>query len=93
MLKLAEAPVYLHPSLVVHVPAGLLDERAQQLVLQVRHVQALLQGVLGQHHVVVDARLLQRHGDEQLAALRREQTERQGGTDNTACTVSTTYEP
>ena len=47
----------------------LLDQCADQLRLKLGHVQALLEGVLGQHHVVIDAGLIDRYGKEQLAAL------------------------
>lgn len=52
-------------------PAGLLDELAEELVLQLRVGQTHLQGTLGQRHVVIDGRGVDGHVDEQLTSLRR----------------------
>ena len=49
--------------------ASLLGQDGQQLWLQLRAVEALLEGVLGQDHVVVDTRGVQHHAAEQLHAL------------------------
>lgn len=50
-------------------PAGLLDELAEELVLQLGVGQAHLQGALGQRHVVVDGGGVDGHVDEELAGL------------------------
>lgn len=54
--------VYLHASprtnLLSRVPTRLLDETAYQFVLQLGHVQGMLQGVLSEHDVIVDAGLI-----------------------------------
>ena len=50
-------------------PAGLLGQLAEELRLQLGHLQALLDGVGGQHHVVVDAGRVQDHRSEQLDGL------------------------
>jgi hypothetical protein len=49
--------------------ASLLGQDGQQLRLQLGAVEALLEGVLGQDHVVVDTRGVQHHAAEQLHAL------------------------
>ena len=49
--------------------AGLLDELAEELVLQLWVGQAHLQGTLGQGHVIVDGRRVDGHVDEELAGL------------------------
>ena len=51
----------LHPMPGHGVPAGLLDEGRQQLRLQLRDVQAELDGVLSENHVVVNTRGVQHH--------------------------------
>ena len=53
-------------------PAGLLGQLAEELRLQLRHVQALLDGVGRQQHVVVDAGRVQDHRGEQLQGLEEE---------------------
>jgi hypothetical protein len=49
--------------------ASLLGQDGQQLWLQLWTVEALLEGVLGQDHVVVDTGGVQHHAAEQLHAL------------------------
>ncbi len=49
--------------------ASLLGQDGQQLRLQLWAVEALLEGVLGQDHVVVDTGGVQHHAAEQLHAL------------------------
>ncbi len=56
----------------VYCPARLLGQLAEELWLQLRDVEALLDGVGGQHHVVVDAGGIQNHGGEQLQGLRED---------------------
>lgn len=51
--------------------AGLLDELAEELVVQLGVGQAHLQGALGQRHVVVDGGSVDGHVDEELTGLRR----------------------
>ena len=69
--------LYLNPSLLAGrvrdgVEArGLLDEGAEELGLQLGHVQAELERVGRQHHVVVDAGRLHHHRGEQLERLER----------------------
>ena len=41
------------------VTTGLLDQHGQKLGLELQDVEAVLDGVLGQHHVVVDTRGVQ----------------------------------
>lgn len=55
--------VYLdtYTQLLAGMAGRLLDQRTDQLRLKLGHVQALLQGILGQHHVVIDARLVDRY--------------------------------
>ena len=71
MLKLAETPVYLHPSFMVHMTAGLLDQCTQKLILEIWQVQTLLQSILGKYDVIINSCLLQCNGDEQLATLKK----------------------
>lgn len=52
-------------------PAGLLDELAKQLILQLWVGQTHLQGTLGQRDMVVDSRGIDGHIDKQLTSLRR----------------------
>lgn len=52
--------------------AGLFDELAEELVVQLRVGQAHLQGALGQRDMVVDGRSVDGHVDEELAGLRGE---------------------
>ena len=47
---------HLHPMPGLGVPAGLLDEGRHELRLQLRDVEAELDCILSQHHVVVNAR-------------------------------------
>lgn len=51
--------------------AGLLDQLAKQLVLQLWVGQTHLQGALGQGDVVVDGRRINGNVDKQLTGLRR----------------------
>ena len=48
---------------------GLLHQGGQQLGLELHHVQAVLDGVLGQDHVVVDTGGVQHHRHEELDRL------------------------
>ena len=48
------------------VSVGLLHQGGQQLWLELHHVQAVLDGVLGEDDVVVDAGGVQDHRHEQL---------------------------
>lgn len=58
--------------MAVRLPlAGLLDELAEELVVQLGVGQAHLQGALGQRHVVVDGGSVDGHVDEELTGLRR----------------------
>jgi hypothetical protein len=47
----------------------LLGEDSQQFRLQLRQVETLLEGVLGQHHVVVNTGGVEHHAAEQLHTL------------------------
>lgn len=49
--------------------AGLFDELAEKLVVQLGVGQAHLQGTLGQRDVVVDGRSVDGHIDEKLTGL------------------------
>lgn len=55
---------YLHAVFGRRVRRRLLAEAGDQLVLQLGHLQALLEGILGENHVVVDAGVLDRHRHE-----------------------------
>lgn len=54
--------VYLHASpgtnLLSRMPTRLLDQTANQFVLQFGHIQRMLQGVLSKDDVIVDAGLI-----------------------------------
>ncbi len=64
-MSVAVISLYLHTMLGVRRARGLFDEGAEQFWLQFRNVQALLDGVGGQHHVVVDSGRVHDDGREQ----------------------------
>ena len=68
-MSVAVISLYLHTMLGVRRARGLLDEGAQQLRLELRDVQALLDGVGRQHHVVVDPGRVHHHRREQQQRL------------------------
>lgn len=53
-------------------PAGLFNELAEELVLELGVGQTHLQGTLGQRDMVVYGRSIDGHVDEELTSLRRE---------------------
>lgn len=69
--RYAQFLVYLdtNTQFLAGMAGRLLDQGTNELGLQLRHIQTLLEGILGQNHVVVDTGLVDCHRQEQLAAL------------------------
>jgi len=69
---LAWLPRYLNAMPVGCLPASLLGQNCQEFWLQLWTVETLQEGILGQHHVVVNTRGVQHHAAEQLYALKQQ---------------------
>jgi len=64
-LSVARVSFYLHTVLCLRRARGLFDEGTKEFRLKFGNVETLLDGVGGEHHVVVDASGVHHNGGEE----------------------------